>query len=160
MADAPEDALGFPPGAFARLDETDDALFYEPPRLVQHIDDGAIAALFRVRVVLVKPHGVGQVGAEFPQYPLHPLQDEIALAPAARSPEQRKTGRPCHSLRHAALEIERLMPGQEDPLPGLDGIGIGHRHAEQIDRFHLDARHLSLRPRIGSRHISGLTHRG
>jgi len=45
MADAPEDALGFPPGAFARLDETDDALFYEPPRLVQHIDDGAIAAL-------------------------------------------------------------------------------------------------------------------
>ena len=45
MADAPEDALGFPQGAFARLDETDDALFYEPPRLVQHIDDGAIAAL-------------------------------------------------------------------------------------------------------------------
>ena len=45
MADAPEDALGFPPGAFARLDETDDALFYEPARLVQHIDDGAIAAL-------------------------------------------------------------------------------------------------------------------
>jgi hypothetical protein len=43
--DAPEDALGFPPGAFARLDETDDALFYEPARLVQHIDDGAIAAL-------------------------------------------------------------------------------------------------------------------
>src|SRR2546421_11777676 len=45
MADAPEDALGLPPGAFARLDETDDALFYEPARLVQHIDDGAIAAL-------------------------------------------------------------------------------------------------------------------
>jgi hypothetical protein len=45
MADTPEDALGFPPGAFARLDETDDALFYEPPRLVQHIDDRAIAAL-------------------------------------------------------------------------------------------------------------------
>src|SRR5438067_4647755 len=45
MADAPEDALGFPPGAFARLDETDDALFYEPARLVEHIDEGAIAAL-------------------------------------------------------------------------------------------------------------------
>src|SRR5438045_9399663 len=45
MADAAEDALGFPPGAFARLDETDDALFYEPARLVQHIDDVAIAAL-------------------------------------------------------------------------------------------------------------------
>ena len=45
MPDEPRDALGLPPGAFARLDETDDALFYEPPRLVQHIDDGAIAAL-------------------------------------------------------------------------------------------------------------------
>jgi hypothetical protein len=45
MPDEPQDALGLPPGAFARLDETDDALFYEPPRLVQHIDDGAIAAL-------------------------------------------------------------------------------------------------------------------
>jgi hypothetical protein len=45
MPDDPQDALGLPPGAFARLDETDDVLFYEPPRLVQHIDDGAIAAL-------------------------------------------------------------------------------------------------------------------
>jgi hypothetical protein len=45
MPDEPQDALGLPPGAFARLDETDDALFYEPPRLVEHIDDGAIAAL-------------------------------------------------------------------------------------------------------------------
>jgi hypothetical protein len=45
MPDDPQDALGLPPGAFARLDETDDALFYEPPRLVHHIDDGAIAAL-------------------------------------------------------------------------------------------------------------------
>jgi methyltransferase family protein len=45
MPDDPRDALGLPPGAFARLDETDDALFYTPPRLVQHIDDGAIAAL-------------------------------------------------------------------------------------------------------------------
>ena len=45
MPGQPEDALGLPPGAFARLDESDDALFYEPPRLVEHIDDGAIAAL-------------------------------------------------------------------------------------------------------------------
>lgn len=35
----------FPPGAFAREDESDDAAFYAPPRLVTHIDDGAIAAL-------------------------------------------------------------------------------------------------------------------
>jgi hypothetical protein len=45
MPDRPEDGLGLPPGAFARLDETDDELFYEPPRLVLHIDDGAVAAL-------------------------------------------------------------------------------------------------------------------
>ena len=35
----------FPPGAFAREDESDDAQFYAPPRLVTHIDDQAIAAL-------------------------------------------------------------------------------------------------------------------
>lgn len=35
----------FPPGAFDRVDDGDDALFYAPPRLVTHIDDGAIAAL-------------------------------------------------------------------------------------------------------------------
>jgi SAM-dependent methyltransferase len=35
----------FPPGAFDRIDEGDDGAFYAPPRLVTHIDDGAIAAL-------------------------------------------------------------------------------------------------------------------
>ena len=38
------DALGLPPGAFAKLDAEDDEFFYEPARLVCHIDDGAIAA--------------------------------------------------------------------------------------------------------------------
>ena len=45
MAGAQEDGLGLPPGAFARIDETEDALFYDPPRLVYHIDDHAVAAL-------------------------------------------------------------------------------------------------------------------
>jgi len=40
-----EDELGLPRGAFAKLDDEDDEVFYEPPRLVYHIDDGAIAAL-------------------------------------------------------------------------------------------------------------------
>jgi hypothetical protein len=40
-----EDERGPPPGAFAKLDDEDDGIFYEPPRLVCHIDDGAIAAL-------------------------------------------------------------------------------------------------------------------
>ena len=35
----------FPPGAFAREDETPDADFYVAPRLTTHIDDEAIAAL-------------------------------------------------------------------------------------------------------------------
>jgi SAM-dependent methyltransferase len=35
----------FPPGFFARIDESDDALFYAPARLVTHIDDATIAAL-------------------------------------------------------------------------------------------------------------------
>ena len=35
----------FPEGAFAREDESDDAQFYAPARLVTHIDDAAIAAL-------------------------------------------------------------------------------------------------------------------
>jgi SAM-dependent methyltransferase len=40
-----EDALGLPDGAFRRIDEDDDELFYEPARLVHHIDDHAVAAL-------------------------------------------------------------------------------------------------------------------
>ena len=40
-----EDALGLPPGAFAKIDPDDDALFYDEPRLVYHIDDNAVAAL-------------------------------------------------------------------------------------------------------------------
>jgi SAM-dependent methyltransferase len=41
-SEAPPD---FPPGAFTRVDDSDDAAFYVPPRLVTHIDDQAIAAL-------------------------------------------------------------------------------------------------------------------
>ena len=35
----------FPPGFFARDDERPDPDFYATPRLVTHIDDGAIAAV-------------------------------------------------------------------------------------------------------------------
>jgi SAM-dependent methyltransferase len=38
-----EEAL--PADLFARVDESDDAIFYQMPRLVQHIDPGTIAAL-------------------------------------------------------------------------------------------------------------------
>ena len=40
-----DDRLGLPNGAFAKLDMAPDEVFYEPARLVTHIDDGAIAAL-------------------------------------------------------------------------------------------------------------------
>jgi hypothetical protein len=40
-----EGEQGLPRGAFDKLDAEDDEIFYEPPRLVYHIDDGAIAAL-------------------------------------------------------------------------------------------------------------------
>lgn len=39
------DELGLPPGAFARIDEEDDEAFYEPARLVHHIDDNAVRVL-------------------------------------------------------------------------------------------------------------------
>jgi SAM-dependent methyltransferase len=39
------DAESFPPDFFARMDESDDALFYALPRFVVHIDDATIAAL-------------------------------------------------------------------------------------------------------------------
>jgi SAM-dependent methyltransferase len=39
----PEEA--FPPGFFDRADPADDAEFYAPPRLVTHIDEGAIRAV-------------------------------------------------------------------------------------------------------------------
>lgn len=39
------DEHGFPPGFFDRTDPAPDRLFYEPERLVTHIDAGAIAAV-------------------------------------------------------------------------------------------------------------------
>lgn len=43
------------PEHFQRQDESDDALFYREPRLVTHIDDGAIAALSRFYGELIPP---------------------------------------------------------------------------------------------------------
>lgn len=40
-----DDGLGQPQSDFSKIDTEEDEVFYEPPRLVCHIDDGAIAAL-------------------------------------------------------------------------------------------------------------------
>lgn len=47
----------YPPGAFERDDDSDDALFYAPARLVTHIDEGAIAALGEFYGGMLKPGG-------------------------------------------------------------------------------------------------------
>ena len=52
------DALGLPPGAFALLDDSEDELFYEPPRLVYHIDEHAVAALTEFYRRVLPPGGV------------------------------------------------------------------------------------------------------
>ncbi|WP_332812412.1 class I SAM-dependent methyltransferase [Sphingomonas sp.] len=47
-----------PPNAFSRIDESDDVVFYAPPRLVTHIDAGAIAALSDFYRSIVPKDGV------------------------------------------------------------------------------------------------------
>jgi hypothetical protein len=40
-----DDGLGLPKGAFNKIDAADDETFYDPPRLVYHIDEHAVAVL-------------------------------------------------------------------------------------------------------------------
>jgi SAM-dependent methyltransferase len=52
-----DDALPeLPPGAFAKQDSGDDLAFYVPPRLVTHIDEGAVAALTQHYRELIPNH--------------------------------------------------------------------------------------------------------
>jgi ubiquinone/menaquinone biosynthesis C-methylase UbiE len=53
-----DEGLGLPQGAFAKIDAEEDEIFYEPPRLVCHIDDGAIAALTEFYRVTLPEGGV------------------------------------------------------------------------------------------------------
>lgn len=53
-----DDGLGLPQGAFAKIDAEEDELFYEPPRLVCHIDEGAIAALTEFYRVALPAGGI------------------------------------------------------------------------------------------------------
>lgn len=47
----------FSPADFRRMDESDDAVFYDSPRLVYHIDDGAVGALTEYYVSSNPTHG-------------------------------------------------------------------------------------------------------
>ena len=53
-----DDRIGLPQGAFAKIDAEEDEIFYEPPRLVCHIDDGAIAALTEFYRAMLPAGGV------------------------------------------------------------------------------------------------------
>src|SRR5436305_473807 len=53
-----DDRLGLPQGAFAKIDAEEVELFYELPRLVCHIDDGAIAALTEFYRIALPAGGV------------------------------------------------------------------------------------------------------
>ena len=53
-----DDDLGLPSGAFAKLDAEEDEFFYEPPRPVLHIDDGAVAALSELYRMILPIGGV------------------------------------------------------------------------------------------------------
>jgi Methyltransferase domain len=53
-----DERLGLPQGAFTKIDADEDELFYEPPRLVCHIDDGAIAALTEFYRTVLPPGGI------------------------------------------------------------------------------------------------------
>jgi SAM-dependent methyltransferase len=50
-------ALNLPPDSFRRYDETPDTWFYGQPRFVEHIDDGAIAAVTQLYRELFPPAG-------------------------------------------------------------------------------------------------------
>jgi Methyltransferase domain len=53
-----EDRLGLPAGAFTKIDVEEDEIFYEPPRLVYHIDEGAVAALTQFYRTVLPAGGV------------------------------------------------------------------------------------------------------
>ena len=53
-----DERLGLPQGAFTKIDAEEDELFYQPPRLVCHIDDGAIAALTEFYRTVLPPGGI------------------------------------------------------------------------------------------------------
>jgi hypothetical protein len=53
-----DDGLGLPQGAFTKIDTEADEIFYEPSRLVCHIDDGAIAALTQFYRTVLPAGGV------------------------------------------------------------------------------------------------------
>jgi SAM-dependent methyltransferase len=57
MPDTPQPSGPYPPSAFERHDPTNDSLFYQMPRKVVHIDDGAVAAVGTIYAELLPRAG-------------------------------------------------------------------------------------------------------
>lgn len=82
----------FPPGFFDRDDESDDGRFYAVPRLVTHLDAGAVAAVGRVYAELVSgPRVLDFCSSWVSHFPVPPAEltvlgmnaAELAANPAA-----------------------------------------------------------------------------
>jgi len=91
------------------------------------------------RVVLVYAHAVTEVGAERGEGLAHALQDELGLAPEPRRAKGGEALRTFHFRRRACGEVERLVAGEEEPLPGLHRVGVGNRAScEPLDGMDFD----------------------
>src|SRR5262245_51223706 len=92
----------------------------------------------RARVVLIDAHDVAQV-APFRSNELgEPRQHVIGLAAMARLPIERQAGLADDRGGDAALEIARLVPGEEQPGTGahsLSVMDIGATDANRRDRL-------------------------
>src|SRR5215469_13168497 len=95
----------------------------------------------RVRIILVEPDGMREIGAEFAEHLAHAAQHEIGLTAARVVPAV--SGEPGKSrdggIDGATAPIEGFVAGQEDPRPGFYGISIGGgRSGQVLDRFDLN----------------------
>lgn len=110
-----------PPDALQRLDETPDAGFYRQPRLVNHIDDGAIAAVTRLYAEYFPANGaildlmsswVSHLPAEV-TYP--------RIAGLGMNAEELKTNRRLTEWVVRDLNVEPALPYGD---ASFDGCGI------------------------------------
>jgi SAM-dependent methyltransferase len=91
---------GFPAGFFSRIDESSDAAFYRPPRLVTHIDEGAIAEVGRLYTELGVDGRVLDLMASWVSHFEHPPRELTVLGMNAVELERNPvaTGRVVHDL--------------------------------------------------------------
>ena len=107
----------FPPEFFRRIDETDDELFYSQPRLVVHIDEGAIKKVGEIYARLLPQSGaildlmsswrshlpektrpvrlVG-LGMNRPEMEDNPALTQVAVHDLNRDPRFRRPARRCY----------------------------------------------------------------